>query len=228
MGYWGLASLANGWNTFQWLRERAQRAGTSGSAAAFAEDCALALTAQLSRYTFVNPLDSGLGIHFTAYEYINGYWIPELFALSRWTDESYQAVLPNYEFRVSRETYATCKGLQPPEGRSPEFGEPTYRLEVHKALHDQPMMFLLYNNGDPALFNPIGNSIFASFAELSRRGHLKDPTSYQTHLSIVRRPVEIVSNLLADLAAPGTRHVGGKRHDLAVSPGGVYHSTTGD
>jgi hypothetical protein len=168
-----------------------------------------------------------LGIHFTAYEYIDGYWIPELFALSRWTDESYQGVLPNFEFRVTRETYATWKGLNPPEGRSPEVGLPTYRLEVHKALHHQTLM-LLYNNGDPALFNPIANSVLASFAELSRRGQLKDPTSFQTHVSIVRRPVEIVSKLLADLAAPGTRLVGGKPHDLAVSPSGVYKSTTGD
>lgn len=227
MSYWGLASREGGWNTFQWLRDRAERAGDSGSAAAFAEACAATLTAELSCYTFANPLDSGLGIHFTAYEEINGYQIPELFLLSRWTDESYQDVLPAYKFRVTRETYATWKGLKPPDGRSPEFGQSTYRLEVHKALQDQPLMFL-FNNGDPALFNPIANSILASFAELSRRGRLKDPTSFETHLSIARRPVEIVSKLLADLAAPGTRLVGGKPHDLAVSPGGVYQSTTGD
>jgi hypothetical protein len=86
----------------------------------------------------------------------------------------------------------------------------------------------LFNNGDPVLFNPIANSILTSFAELSRRGHLKDPTSFKTHLSIARRPVEIVSNLLTDFAAPDKRLVGGKPHDLAVCPGGDYHSTTGD
>lgn len=226
MSYWGLARHEDGWDTFQWLRERARLADASGSAEAFAEACAEMLTAELSRRRFANQLDSGLGIHFTAYEYINDYWIPELFVLSRWRDESYQEVLPKYKFRVTRETYATLKGLKPPDGRSPEFGQPTHRLEVHKALQNQLLMFL-FNNGAPVLFNPIANSILASFAELSCRGHLKDPTSFETHLSIARRPVEIVSKLLIDLAAPGTRLVGGKPHDLAVSPSGVYHSTTG-
>jgi hypothetical protein len=227
MSYWGLASHEDGWNTFQWLLDRAKRAGDYGSAAAFAEDCAATLTREFQRCKFANSRDSGLGIHFTAYEEINGYQIPELFLLSSWTDQSCQAVLPAYEFRVTRETYATLKGLKPPDGRSPEFGQPTYRLELHKALQDQPLMFL-FNNGDPILFNPIANSILASFAEISRRGQLKDPTSFETHLSIARRPVETVSKLLADLAAPGTRLVGGKPHDLAVSPGGAYQSTTGD
>lgn len=227
MSYWGLARHEGGWDTFQWLRERAKRAGDSVSAAAFAEACATELTAELSRCRFANPRDSGLGIHFTAYEEINGYQIPELFVLSRWKDESYREVLPAYKFRVTRETYATLKRLNPPDGRSPEFGQPTYRLEVHKTLQDQPLMFM-FNNGDPTLFNPIASSIRDSLAELSRRRQLKDPTSLQTHLSIVRRPVEVVSTLLADLTDRGKRHIGGKPHDLAVSPGGLYHSTTGD
>jgi hypothetical protein len=226
MTYWGLARHEDNWDTFQWLHERARLAGNFGSGEAFAEACAEMLTAELSRRRFANPLDSGLGIHFTAYEYINDYWIPELFVLSRWRDQSYQDVLPAYKFRVTRETYATLKGLDPPDGRSSEFGQFRYRFEVHKALQGTPLMFL-FNNGDPVLFNPIANSILASFTELSRRGHLKDPTSLETHLSIARRPVEIVSKLLTDFAAPSTRLVGGKPHDLAVSPRGEYHSTTG-
>jgi hypothetical protein len=85
-----------------------------------------------------------------------------------------------------------------------------------------------YNNGDPVLFNPIADSVLNTTLVLSCRGHLKDPASIETHLSIARRPVEIVSKLLADLAAPGMRLIGGKPHDLAVNPGGEYASSTGD
>jgi hypothetical protein len=119
------------------------------------------------------------------------------------------------------------KGLPPPDGRSPEFGQPGFRVEVHKALHDAPLMFR-FNNGDPTLFNPIANSVLDTFIELLRRGQVKEPTSIEKHLSIGRRPVEIVSKLLADLVAPQTRLIGGKPHDLAVGPGGDYESTTGD
>jgi hypothetical protein len=167
-----------------------------------------------------------LGIHFTAYEFINGYRIPELFVLSRWTDATYRDVLPDYRFRVTRETYATLKGLNP-EGRSQEFGRVDFRREVHAALHDTPFMFR-FNNGDPALFNPIANCVLDTYVQLSGRGLLSDPSYIETHLAISRRPVEIVSKLLADFAAPATRLIGGKLHDLAVTSGGVYHSTTGD
>jgi hypothetical protein len=226
MAYWGLAELSDGWNTFQWLRQRAEGPYGSGDAATFAKDCASALTAELSRLTFANPLDSGMGIHFTAYEFINGYWIPELFVLSRWTDSSYSAVLPNYQFRITRETYAALKGLNTLE-EPLEFGQPSFRWEVHAALNDSALMFR-FNNGDPALFNPIANCVLDTLVKLSHRGQVKDPTSIATHLSIARRPVEIVSKLLADTAAPGMRRIGGKLHDLAVTPGGVYESTTGD
>jgi hypothetical protein len=227
MGYWGLAWLDDGWGTFQWLRDRAEGVGSTDSPAAFAEACAAQLTTELSRRKFANPRHSGLGIHFTAYEYIDGYWIPELFVLSRWTDATYRDVLPDFRFRVTRETYATLRGIDPPDGRSSEVGQAAFRREVHAALHDAPLMFR-FSNGDPALFNPIANCVLDTFAQLSSRGQLREPSSVETHLSIARRPVEIVSRLLADFAAPATRLIGGKPHDLAVTFGGIYQSTTGD
>jgi hypothetical protein len=221
MGYWGLARY-NGWNTFDWLQERSNRANGSACAAAFADDLAAATVAEFRRKC-ARPLDMGLGIRFTAYEYIEGYWIPELFVLSNWTDASYAAVQP-HGFRVTRETYATLKGLP---DRTPDHGQPACRLEVHRGLHDEARMFC-FNNGDPTPFNPIANSILASFAELSRRGKVKKPSSVLTHLSIARNPVDIVSKLYRELTPRDTRLVGGKPHDLAVNSGGVYESRTGD
>src|SRR5262249_19230518 len=142
-------------------------------------------------------------------------------------DASYREVLPNFQVRVTRETYATLRELSPPEGRTNEFGEACYRREVHSALHDAPYL-MFFNNGDPTLFNPIANSVLATVQQLSIRGQLDEPTSVETHLSIARRPVETVSRLLCDLAVPGERLIGGRPHDLAVNPGGDYRSTTGD
>lgn len=223
VGYWGLAQHGNDWKTVDWLRARADRANEYDSAEAFADSLAAALTTALAGRTFARPLDVGLGIHFTAYEYIDDRWVPELFVINNWTDASYTAVRPE-GFRVTRETYATLKNLSE---RSAEHGKHKYRLEVHAALHNAPLMFR-FNNGDPALFNPVAASIQDSVAELSRRGQLKDPSSAETHLAIARSPIDIVSKLLKELAVSGTKLVGGKLHDLAVSPGGVYKSQTGD
>lgn len=221
MGYWGLASYGRDWNTLDWLREQANQADKLASPGEFADSLAAMLNQTLSRLG--SPLDAGLGIHFTAYERVGGYWVPELFLVTNWTDASYTRLRPE-GFRATRETYAILKDLTE---RLADHGEAGCRLEVHAALHDYPLMFM-FNNGDPVLFNPIAKAMMDSFLELSARGHLMHPTSYRTHLSLARRPIEAVAKLLVDVADPATRLIGGKPHDLAVSPGGVYYSTTGD
>ena len=60
------------------LYNRAQEAANYSSAEEFATDLALGLTHELSKMRLNNTTDGGIGIHFTAYEWINGYWIPEL------------------------------------------------------------------------------------------------------------------------------------------------------
>jgi len=223
MVYWGLARLGADWNTKQWLETQATCASGCTSAEDYAVSLARNLTQELGQRTFRRPTDSGLGIHFTAYEYVDGYWIPELFLLSNWTDASYTAVRPT-GFLMTRETYATLQNLP---DRPPEQREPHNRRAVHSALHQSPLMFR-FNNGDPALFNPIGDSVLNTFSTLYSRGHVHDSTSAQTHLSLVRRPIDVVSRLLADIAEPGSRVIGGRPHDLAISPTGEYESTTGD
>jgi hypothetical protein len=222
MAYWGLATLGN-WNTKHWLETQATHAGSHGSAEDYALALAGNLNRELGRLAFSRPLESGLGIHFTAYEYVDGYWIPELFVVTNWNDPTYSAVRPG-GFYVTRETYGTLQNLQ---DRSLEHREPVSRRVVHAALHQNQVMFR-FNNGDPALFNPVGDSVFNTFSKLYGRGHVRDSASALTHLSLVRRPVDVVIKLLADLAEPTSRVIGGKSHDLAISPGGDYESTTGD
>ncbi len=223
MAYWGLAMLGADWNTKQWLGARAASAGDHDSAEEYAAALSSSLTREIGQRRFRTPTDSGLGIHFTAYERVDGYSIPELFLISNWTDTSYSAVRPN-GFQMTRETYATLQKLH---DRPPEQREVRNRRAVHAALHDTALMFR-FNNGDPVLFNPVADSVLNTFATLYSRGQVHDSGSARTHLSLVRRPVDVVSTLLADIAEPGSRLIGGRPHDLAVSPAGRYESTTGD
>lgn len=219
MAYWGLAYYGK-WHTLNWLRARANNAGNYGSA----EDFARAVATELDRERKMHfpSITMGIGIHFTAYEYIHGYYIPELFLISNWTDLSYSSCRPT--FSMTRETYGTHKRI---EDRLPEHGQPDRRLEIHSALHNDKVLFH-FNNGDTLLFNPIAHSIFSTFSLLLQRGQLRDPADVKTHLSLVRRPVEVASKLLSDLAKPGSILIGGKPHDLAIAPNGTYKSTTGD
>jgi len=223
IAYWGYAGGDGGGKTFDLLVAESARAGEHGSAQAFAQHLAATLTAMLHGRRFARPTDGGIGLHFTAYERVSDYWVPELFLVSNWTDASYSAIRPG-GLSVTRETYATIRRL---EERSPEHGEASCRLEVHASLHQQPMM-LRFANGDPVLFNPLANAMLECFMTMGARGELENPESVQTHLTLVRRPVESISHLVSDFAPLGQRRVGGRARDLAVSPGGMYESTTGE
>ena len=78
MGYWGLAQCQN-WSTLDWLQGRAQTASQFSDPEQFANALAADLNGALANLPLTPFLEKGLGIHFTAYERINDYWIPELF-----------------------------------------------------------------------------------------------------------------------------------------------------
>ena len=221
MSYWGLAQVEGQWSTVTWLNARAESSSASPSAEQFAIDLAVALGQELSRSKLAKPTDRGIGIHFTAYERVDGYWIPELFLISNWLDTSYQALRPS-GLGVTRETFHTISGEEPDQRHR----ESAYRLKVHAFLQEGKI--LGYNNGDPALYNPAANGLFSMFAELARRGALSNPDAVETWRALAKRPVEIVSNAQRDFCSRRRRLVGGKPHDLAITPNGAYTSSTGD
>lgn len=222
MSYWGLASYAPaGWQTMEWLKSRAREAKSFGSPQAFAEHIRERLQRDLSAIRFGRPTDAGIGIHFTAYERINDYWIPELFQVTNWANTQYSAVFPD-GVRLKRETYGTLK-KQP---SSPDDGQTDRRLEVHRGLHEGRQ--LIYNNGDPVMFNTVVRAVFAAFQVLAKRGGLAAPKSVETHLGFARRTVEFISDLQTQFCSETARNVGGRPHDLAITPEGEFHSTTGD
>lgn len=220
LAYWGLATYGR-WSTFDWLKDRAAGANRFSSPQEFAHAIAAQLNSELSEMHFQRSTDAGLGIHFTTYERVNDYWIPEFFLISNWADPSYAALRPD-GIGVSRETYHTIANVSP----SDDHAHASVRLQVRAFLQEGKM--LIYNNGDPLLFTQAANGVSAIVGEIARRGHLKAPEEIATYRSIARRPIEILANAQHDFCRPGTQIVGGKLHDLAITPGGLYSSSTGD
>ncbi len=218
--YWGLAQFGQ-WSTLDWLRGRVQLASKFSSPEEFAIVLAADLNGELSRLPLTNAVDKGIGIHFTTYERMNDYWIPELFLISNWAGIPYTDIRST-GVGASRETYHTLNNV----ASMPEHREFDFRFKVQQAIQSGAMF--RYNNGDPALFNPVADAILDRFIELARRGVLNDPSSEKTHCALGRRPIEVVSKLLADFARKGTRLIGGKPHDLCVLPTGNYWSSTGN
>ncbi len=222
MAYWGLATHTSyHWSTLRWLQLWAERACNFPSAEVFARSLASELNVEISRMSFPNQRQSGIGIHFAAYERVEGYWIPELFLISNWADTSYQCVRAD-GVGMSRETHR----IFPEQSRGPEHGQPQCRIAVHQYL--QRGGWLIYNNGDPEMFNPIARALFQLFEVLSNRGLLANQDAVETYLDIARRPIEIVARAQSDFCGRGFRIVGGKPHDLGITPNGLYSSTTGD
>ena len=105
MSYWGLATRDPfGWSTLKWLQAKAQSARHFPSAEAFAVDLAASLHREITSMRITPPTEAGIGIHLTAHEFVDDYWIPELFQISNWTDPSYRTLRP-VGVGVTRETY---------------------------------------------------------------------------------------------------------------------------
>jgi len=218
--YWGLAKASTyKWCAYDWLRGMANQGAVHSSPEEFADAVAHGLNRTLSRLR--EPVDPGIGIHFTAYERIQGYWIPELFLITNYTDPWYGCVNPA-GVRVSRETYHQLTNEDP----RPEHREDEYRLRVHNAL--QNGLIFIYNNGDPEMFNPVAGAMFNALRIARTRGKLRDVSDIKTCIAIARTPVAVVSAIQRDFFQSNTRIVGGKVHDLAITPTGSYQSNSGD
>ncbi len=220
IAYWGLA-MYGAWSTLTWLQERAIAAKSFPTAEAFAQDLAERLEAQISKWAFKSATDKGIGLHFTAYEYLEDRWIPELFLVSNWADPSYKSLRAT-GVGWSRETHHTITNQDP----DPVDGQPARRLIVAQYLSKGG--WIRYNNGDPLLYNPAANSTIDMLVKLADRGVLNKKLEVNSYIDLARVPVGLVSDIQRILCAPGQRLVGGTVHDLAISDGGDYTSTSGD
>jgi len=63
---------------------------------------------------------------------------------------------------------------------------------------------------------------------LVARGVLKDLQTPQAVCALARRPIEVVMAVQRDFCSSEDVRVGGRPHDLAITPEGEYWSGTGD
>jgi hypothetical protein len=222
ISYWGLSAKPEfKWSAVNWLQARITQSDQFTTAEDFARDLGSRLNHELSKMTYVTPTERGIGIHFTAYELVDGYSIPELFAITNFIDTTYQAIRPE-GINVTRETYGLAFDVS---DRGPQDGEASRRHEVRKYIQNVP---LLYNNGDPGMFNQASGAILDMLRLARERGVLRVPTETRAHRDIVTWPIKIVSGVQRDFLQQGQRLVGGKPHNLSVTPNGTYESDTGD
>lgn len=224
ISYWGLAWDPYGsWNTFKWLSEQSALAYRWHTPADFANHLAQRLSEETRRLNALPSSDRGLGLHFTAYEYVDGLYVPELFLVRNYADESYKTIRPT-GFEVRRRTY---EALFSTSNQQSMEGESDSRKAVHAALHNSNSL-IRFVNGDPELYNPLANAVFEAFIKMQSRGWVDDYSSASMHCCIARTPIETASRLIGAIARSGVRIVGGKIHDLAAKPGRIYESSSGD
>jgi hypothetical protein len=221
MSYWGLATYERyRWDTYDWLREQAQNAASFSGPEEFAIGVAQGILIRLKQMEFPSPTDAGIGIHFSAYERIGDRWIPELFLISNFADTSYSSLRSEGVGATREAAKSVASDLGHPIDQVED-----QRLFVHEYLHSG--QFLIFNNGDPIMFNAVATGVFSALRTLSVRRTLRELT-IDLLSEIVRRPVEIVSELQSQFARPGTRMVGGRIHDLVIVPTGDMTSRSGD
>lgn len=226
MSYWGLATCGS-FSTYDWLCSQRSKALTL-SAEEYAAFITTGLNEVYRKLGLLTNSQAGLGIHFSCYEFIDNQWMPELFLITNYKNLNYE--VDKSGFHYSRETYKTIHNAGLPLSQhiasDSHHRDSVYRQEVKSYVDSKGLMW--FNNGDPLLFNPAANALFSAFMTLKNRGSLKQPFGPKECRDLARRPVEIVKNVQRDFCSDGKKIVGGKVHDLSITPRGVYESGTGD
>ncbi len=238
MSFWGFAKAEfDGkeiWNTPNWLAKQAGQLGKQ-KPEDFANKLAIDLQKELDQFTFLDetgkerPIAKGIGIHFTAYEFIQGFWIPELFLITNWNSLTYTSIDPK-KVSASRETYSILEramnnGVMTTDPRI--HGAEQFRLCVHQYLNASESNWLIFNNGDPLMFNNFANGVHNNYQLVSSRGALKDAGSASTYRKLAALPITMIANTQTSLCAENKQLVGGRTHNLSIEPGKCYDSDSG-
>jgi len=217
ISYFGLARYQN-FSTIDWLTDRLIDT-KSKTAEEYAQFLCDKLNEEFARLGINGNENFQLGLHFSCYEEVEGVNIPELFFIHNLIP---QPDTNPYNFTFSRDTYQSLTN----EAYNPSHSSKEYRLAVGNYVNTKGLIW--FNNGDPTLFVPAANAIFSAFMNLNRRNYLIQPFGPKECRLMARRPVEIIKAAQRDFCASGKILVGGKIHDISVTPNGVYESSTGD
>jgi hypothetical protein len=199
-----------------WLSKQAEEASRFETPDEFAGWLCQQLDGLLGKITCAQQ-SKGIGLHFTVFESLKFGSVPELFWITNWNGAF--SVQPKVS--AQRQTIITVANVLPGTPQPIE----QERMQVRNALNS-PHAFLRYNNGDPELFNRQANAIVDSANILrDRQALISDRLEYAGRLALM--PVESVSRLQRELSPRGTRRVGGRNHQLIITPNGEFSSNTG-
>ncbi len=229
ISYWGIAGALKKihkpneepewiWQTYEWLRKESENPKYQ-NLEDFSKDIKEKLDKQLNQLSFQKDIDKGIGLHIAGLEKVDDYTIPELFLISNYTDPTYQNI---GELGLSRNTFHTIAKVPP----SPDHYKKEFRFAVKEFLSKGGL--ITYNNGDPIMFNMVSSTISYGFQIALHRKVLKTINSVQETVPIVKRPIEIISEIQRDFYKQDKRMVGGKIHDYCIDNYGNSYSTSGD
>lgn len=229
ISYWGFAGTLKQipkkdedikwiWQTYEWLKEQCLNPPFD-NLNDFTIDLTEKLKREISKMTFAKPTDKGIGIHIAGFENIEGYWIPELFLISNYSNPNYQEIK---ELGYSRNTYHSIAKVPP----SAEHGKKEFRLQVKQHLDNGGL--ITYNNGDPIMFNLVSGVFYDAFKIAQQRNVMKRINNVQETIPIVKRPIEIISGIQRDFYLSDKKIVGGKIHDITIANSGLISSLSGD
>jgi hypothetical protein len=214
--YWGLAKIDK-WTTYDFLKSLAADSDKFDTFENFANNMRDKLSQKLDSISFSNPTYKGIGIHLIGYESIDNKNVPELFLISNYTDTSYSNV---GNLSISRNLFKTLPDDLRINGETIE-GQ---RKQIIDFLN-QGRTFI-FNNGDPALFNPAANAIHGMFNVAMSRQVMKN--DYKKYMKLASRPIEVIKILQKDFFIKDYIRVGGKIHHLLITERGDFISDTGD
>ncbi len=235
ISYFGLAVLPGDLRTLSWLREQASEAGNFQTPSDFANHLQDNLQGMIQVSRYRNPIDAGIGLHFSAYENIDGAKVPELFSITNFASTDYQSLHPD-GIHLARETFRTLRTLYnaADPNNSPyltdnspvsEHGNVYYRKEVLVALQNGTI--LIYNNGNPLLFNPASGALFQMIRTAQQMRILRQITPRALR-KMAQFPINYAVMVQNEFFVKGYRTVGGRGHNLSVTPDGKYDSDTRD
>lgn len=220
--YWGLAAKSkySSWTTYKWLSEISNKGKDFDSLECYAEFVMDELNKTI-RLLGIPKNKSGIGIHLTGYENYDGFKIPELFLISNYTDPTYSKV---GDLHVSRHLFSKIPDDSKAEQENATQKEKQFL--VKDFLSTGKMFF--FNNGDPAMFNPLFNGYRAAMNTAKTRNTIKESNDIEIYRNMAKRPIEMVTKAQKDFFKKGKIVVGGRVHDLVIEKtNGKFSSTSG-
>lgn len=221
MSVFGLMHL-HGWDIIDWLEQQSIRAVEKKlqSPSHFANQ----IEHQLREIFFShNVTQHSVGIHFTAYEWKNQMWTPELFFITnfRGIHGQTQHYIGGLEMAHQRQTFFSYSGETRYDFHN--HGRAYIRAKISAYLMNGGFPFV-YKNGDPSLFQNLDTEIFDhQLAQI--------PHGLPTDLDFSHAALAKVNSLaLLHAARPDTtRRIGAPCHNLLIRPEGenLYESLTG-